>query len=227
MFLEYNNQQSIFQYMNIVIEALRITNHETKNFYLQKVIHQHIYTLHGMIKNNDVAGYNDQILVLITRLNQEAIENQFNNVHILQIIRAIAEYKCGFYELRNCFADYELICIADYEWSDYESGYRKQGVPYVFNNSKTSIESLNETDRDDAVEYDEEFDITDPEIEIELAEIPEIEIIEPQSKIQKFEEFKKPESKVEQSITIQPEIAWKRLSFFMGIIILIGWLALK
>jgi hypothetical protein len=129
--------------------------------------------------------------------------------------------------LRNCFADYELICIADYEWSDYESGYRKQGVPYVFNNSKTSIESLNETDRDDAVEYDEEFDITDPEIEIELAEIPEIEIIEPQSKIQKFEEFKKPESKVEQSITIQPEIAWKRLSFFMGIIILIGWLALK
>lgn len=221
MHFKYDRQYSFMQLMTVVNSATILIYGED---YKRGKYHYWTIRFKSAIDANDYLDYNSLLAGLINELLNIAERKPFDNSNELQLSRILGELQQHSTSgtLSNMFYDYRFIAIANYEHfmytTDDDIDYKfDSNTTYVFN---TAIDDVSAS----VEENDEEKDIADFEMEPELIDIPDIE----EHVIQENEEPKKKDNlEVKPSTGKEPDIAWKRLIFFMSVIILFGWLALK
>lgn len=128
MYLTVNDYgfNSIFTLITINIEAIKLLNDENYLLHLEGNIHSTTEDLLEFVKINDQHSFRRYIFALIENLSEKAKSTRYNQ-DILDLIKDLTNL-CKFNDdLRNVFYDSNLILLADFRGSDYDTyGSRKK-----------------------------------------------------------------------------------------------------
>lgn len=134
MYLTVNDYgfNSIFTLITINIEAIKLLNDENYLLHLEGKIHSTTEDLLEFVKTNDQHSFRRYIFALIGTLSEKAKTTRYNQ-DILDLIKDLTDL-CKFNDdLRNVFYDSNLILLADFRGSDYDTyDSRKKSEPVAF-----------------------------------------------------------------------------------------------
>lgn len=111
---------SIFTLIMLNIESIKTLQDECYDIHLQDKIHSTNENLLNSVRNNDQHDFRYYIFELIGDLSEKAKSTRYNQ-DILDLIKDLTNL-CKFNDdLRNVFYDSNLILLADFRGSDYDT----------------------------------------------------------------------------------------------------------
>lgn len=155
----------------------------------------HFWTIKfkSAIDNNDLLEFNSLLAGLIEKIIEIAQDKPFNNTHELQLTRILADYQkfSTYGKLSDCFLDFHLIAIANYDNYMYDVD-DESDIVYEFDtqNRKPAVDETTEYEEPVAGEEEaiiDEFDFS----EIEVNEDPTTAIEQETLETETLEHHKK------------------------------------